>query len=972
MTSLRVPAATYRLQFTSEFGFDEVGALIPYLDALGITDLYASPLLQAREGSEHGYDVTDPRRLDTEVGGRDGFAEMSAALKARGMGLLLDIVPNHMSASTENPWWRDVLRWGPHSVHAAKFDIDWEAKQEPGTPAGKLVLPILSAPLAEVLEKGELKLDLEPDGFQIHYHDQHLPVCPDSYQLILTECIQNEVKTPDDRTVERSLASLTEANEGKKSAGVLTKIQTGKRLWELYLDEVQLREFVNRVLGFWNDGASRTQFAELLARQHYRPVYWRDAQHQINYRRFFDISDLVSLRIEDEAVFQAVHGRVLELARAGAVTGLRIDHVDGLHDPEGYLVRLQESLTAHGPDHDSASTTPPAAIKGRSGADFYVIVEKILAANEELPNTWPVSGTTGYDFVNMLNRLFVDGQGLDALDALYKRMTGAQTDFATLVNTQKRQVIHDLFTGEMADLSEELVRLRAQIPQAQEISPEDLEAALTGITTAFPVYRTYTRGFSVTPRDRKYIEEALTEAAWYGDGSEQARAFLRRLLLLEFANDMPEESRHEWLGFVMRWQQFTGPIMAKGFEDTVLYLYNRLISLNEVGGDPAGGRVSVAEFHKRMQARCTHTPHTMNATSTHDTKRSEDVRARINVLSEIPEVWAERVGQWQEWNAPKKPLVAGRPVPENNAELLLYQTLIGAWPLHEAVETEFVKRLKEYLVKASREAKLDTNWLDPNEEYERAISTFTRRILEDSADDRFRQDLRGFVRPVAYYGALNSLAQVVLKVVCPGVPDFFMGSELWDFSLVDPDNRRPVDFEKRIDLLEELQQREVGPTLAEELLAAWDDGRIKLYVTWKALTLRRAQAGLFASGAYLPLEAAGPAEEHMCAQARHTEENWVIAAVPRLPVRMTAGVGTAALPETKAPVGMEFWADSILVLPAAAPTRWRNVFTGETLSSDPAAEINVSPNHVKSAAGARILPLEKVLGTFPVALLIPD
>ncbi len=688
-----------------------------------------------------------------------------------------------------------------------------------------------------------------------------------------------------------------------------------------------------------------------------------------------------------------MHARVLELARAGAVTGLRIDHIDGLHDPEGYLVRLQNNLQAHEPEYSSTSTIAPRAIKNKNKPAFYVLVEKILGADEELPNTWPVSGTTGYDFANILNGLFVDTRGLDLLEAFYTRFTGIETEFSDLVNTQKRLVMQDLFSGEMEDLSEELARLAAQDPQAQDIAPEDLKAALTGITAAFPVYRTYTRGFSVTPVDAEYIEEALAEAASYGDGSEQARAFLRRLLLLEYADHMPDETRNEWLGFVMRWQQFTGPIMAKGFEDTALYLYNRLVSLNEVGGDPAGGSVSLEEFHKRMLARCAHSPQTMNATSTHDTKRSEDVRARINVLSEIPEAWAERVGQWQEWNASKKPLVTGRPVPDNNGELLLYQTLIGAWPLRQAEETDFIKRLKEYLVKAFREAKADTSWLDPDEEYESGLSAFVQRILEDSTYNRFRQDLRDFIGLVAYYGVLNSLAQVVLKVVCPGVPDFFMGSELWNFSLVDPDNRRPVDYEQRIELLKELRQREAGQDLAHELLEGWDNGRIKLYVTWKALELRRAQAALFASGAYLPLNTVGPAQEHLCALARHTEENWVIAVVPRLPLCMTTGGNPAALPETKPPVGAEFWADTVLVLPAAAPARWRNIFTGEIvntveiINSAPAAEGNMISDSVKSSmessmessvknaanpANVQILPLEKVLEAFPVGILIPD
>ncbi len=968
MTELRVPVATYRLQFTTDLGFDEARALIPYLEGLGITDLYASPLFQAQEGSEHGYDVTDPRRLDTGVGGRSGFEELSADLSGRGMGLLLDIVPNHMAASPENPWWRDVLRWGPHSVHAAKFDIEWEEESEPGAAASKLVLPILGAPLAEVLANGEFKLVLGNDGFQIHYYEHHLPVCPKSYHFILAECIQTETKTPGDRAVARVLVALTASIDGEKSATAMTEaVQPGKKIWELYEYDSQAKGFINRVLVFWNGTAGRKRFAELVARQYYYPVYWRDTRNQLNYRRFFDINNLISLRIEDEAVFRAVHARVLELARASAVTGLRIDHVDGLNDPEGYLNRLQDYLAGH---QLANSSTQVVAGKKSGEPNFYVVVEKILKAGEELPHTWPVAGTTGYDFLNEVNGLFVDGQGLDLLTTFYRKIS--PIDFAALVNTQKRKIMFDLFSCEIGSLLEELILLSTQDPEAQNIPAVDLEAALAGVTAAFPVYRTYTRGFCVSPSDRKFIDEALATAARYGDGSEPARAFLSRLLHLEFNDNLPEDVRCSRLSFVMRWQQFTGPIMAKGFEDTALYLYNRLLSLNEVGGDPSAGGLTVSEFHKRMLSRHTYSPHTMNATSTHDTKRSEDMRARINVLSEMPKVWLKRFGQWQVWNAPKKLLVAGRPVPDANSELFLYQTLIGAWPLRAAEEAEFGERLKEYLVKASREAKADTGWLDPNTEYEEAYCNFAVRILEDVTDNSFREDLKRLVKTVAYYGALNSLAQVVLKVVCPGVPDFFMGSELWDFSMVDPDNRRPVDFERCIKLLAGFQNEEVGPALAQDLLQTWDEDRLKLYVTWKALSLRRGNTMLFTYGAYLPLDVAGPAQAHVCALARYAGNNWVVAAVPRLPLRLTVGDGHGVIPDVKPPVGGAVWGDTALSLPAAAPTRWHNVFTGEIISAAPQKNDAAAPNHNNNTSGTQLLAMAEVLKNFPVALLTPQ
>ncbi len=962
MTGLRVPASTYRLQFNSEFGFHEAEALIPYLHALGITDLYASPLLQAREGSEHGYDVTDPRRIDPHVGGRKGFTELSAALRAHGMGLLLDIVPNHMAANAENPWWRDILRWGQHSGHAAKFDINWQADRgKPGAEAGKLILPILGSPLADVFSKEEFKLALGADGLEIVYKEHHLPLCPASYGMVLAEPLAEKVKTRTGTATTGAPAVLTEAIGRAASKGTRKEAApTGKRLWELYHDEEEVRGFLDVVLHFWNHGAGRKRFHELLAAQHYRPAFWKETGQRLNYRRFFDINDLVTLRIEDEEVFRAVHGRVLEMVREGTVTGLRIDHVDGLYDPEAYLLRLQKYLAAREPERENSTATvePPgtgqAAVHSPGRRAFYVVVEKILGKGETLPTAWPVAGTTGYDFLNSLNGLFVDTPGLEQLDSFYAQISGHQADFAAIIYEQKKLVMRELFTGEIAELSEMLVLLAAADAQGKGLNPDDLAAALVDVTAALPVYRTYIREFSVTSRDRQYIEAALQQAARYGNSSAPARAFLRRLLLLEFPAEMPQGAQQKWLAFVMRWQQFSGPIMAKGFEDTALYVHNRLLSLNEVGGDPAGGSVTVEEFHRHMLARRADMPYTMNATSTHDTKRSEDVRARLNLLTEIPDIWAERVRQWQRWNAAKKPLLGGQPVPDGNTEIFLYQTLIGAWPLNSAEEGAFRERLIGYLVKASREAKIHTNWLEPDEVYEQALLTFARNILDDSnGENLFKEDLLRLVKPLAYYGAFNSLSQLVLKIVSPGVPDFYMGNELFLYNLVDPDNRRPVDFKQRKELLTELQQREPEAELAQELLQTWEDSRLKLYITWKALELRRSRPWLFNCGAYIPLEATGACREHICALARYADGNWVLAAVPRLPLRLVRRVNPAALTELKAPTGRECWADTLLQLPPAAPERWQNIFTGEILS-----------------AKRQRLPLAEVLGFFPVALSV--
>lgn len=861
MSAPRIPTATYRLQFNEGFRFRDAAALVSYLAALGITDLYASPLLQARRGSLHGYDVTDPTRLNEALGGEEGFAVLAAELQRYGMGLLLDIVPNHMAAGSENPWWRDVLRHGPDSPYAAFFDIDWRPRR-PGL-HGKVLLPILEAPYGTVLENGEIRVVLAGDGPWAVYHEHRLPLSPASFDRLASASFPNE------------------------------------RL-RLPADDLD----------------------RLLAEQSYRLAYWRTGTEELNYRRFFDVTDLAGVRMDDENVFEAAHALVFELVRRGTVTGLRIDHIDGLYAPRRYLESLQGRLA--GPD---------------GGRNFYVVTEKILGEAEDLPGDWPVYGTTGYDFLNLVNELFIDGSGMADLEALYTRFTGLAADFDTLVYEQKKRVTEILFPGEVRALAWRLGLLAEADRHGRDLTLSELERGLVGVTACLPVYRTYIDGFTVAERDRDYIERAVEEAVRRNPAVTRAAGFLRRVLLLRFPPGLPAEQRRLWLDFVMRWQQFTGPAMAKGFEDTVLYIYNRLVSLNEVGGRPATRGTPVAEFHRRNAARGRRWPHTLNATSTHDTKRSEDVRARINVLSEIAGSWAERVERWSRWNSERKPVVDGAPVPDGNMELLLYQTLIGAWPLREAEVPAFRERLLEYLVKAAREAKVHTSWLDPDDRYEKALQAFASSILEPDSGNRFLQDFKEFQKVTAFYGALNSLAQVLLKAASPGVPDFYQGTELWHMYLVDPDNRRPVDFGLRARFLAGLAEEEARGrlALAGRLLSGWDDGRVKLYVTYKTLTFRRAHAALFAKGEYIPLEAAGPAGEHVCAFARRHGDDWALVAVPRLAarLRLERAPRSGGLPETAFPLGEAAWGDTVLLLPGGAPGRWHNVFTGEVVAGEP-------------------------------------
>ncbi|MGB9803784.1 malto-oligosyltrehalose synthase, partial [Desulfofundulus sp.] len=579
-----------------------------------------------------------------------------------------------------------------------------------------------------------------------------------------------------------------------------------------------------------------------------------------------------------------------------------------------------------------------------AGGSFYVVVEKILTGDEELPPDWPVHGTTGYDFMNMLNALFVSGEGLAALEEIYRRASGNKPDFNAVVYACKKKVLQELFAGEMRALACQLDAVTASDRHGRDLSLKELELALVELTACLPVYRTYTREQLVSTRDRNLIVQAAEVAGKLHPELKRALAFLRRVLLLE----VPDPSAA--LKFAMRWQQFTGPAMAKGFEDTALYRYNRLISLNEVGGNPASPGISVEEFHRYNQEKRERWPHTMNATSTHDTKRSEDVRARINILSEIPHLFAERLEHWQKMNQHKKPAVKGRPVPGGNMELFIYQTLLGAWPLEEGEVTSFKQRLRSYLIKAAREAKTWTSWLNPDPVYEEALLKFVEAILDPEEGNGFLKDFLEFQKIIAFYGALSSLAQVLLKITSPGVPDFYQGTELWNFSLVDPDNRRPVDFPLRVRLLSELQEREkqCGPlSLAEELLSTWPDGRLKLYLTYKALHFRRNHRRLFQAGEYIPLAATGPRHRHVCAFARRAGDDLFLVAVPRLLAQLTPHPT-----ELKPPLGEKIWGETALAMPFQAAGHWTNVFTGERIQTE-----------------GENLPLAKVFSHFPVALL---
>jgi (1->4)-alpha-D-glucan 1-alpha-D-glucosylmutase len=947
MSSLRIPSATYRLQFNEGFRFEDARALVSYLHQLGISDLYASPILTAQKGSTHGYNIADPSNLNPELGTEEEFEALVQELKGYGMGLLLDIVPNHMAASPENPWWADVLENGQDSPYAAFFDINWNPPDS--ALKNKVLLPILGSPYRQALEKGGFILSLEDTGLFIHYRGYRLPLEVKSYGLLVSHRLNTlETTLGAAHPLLKRLKQLVNAIERLPSYDSEHPEKVRKRyrerqalkeeLLSLVTASPEVKMFLLENIALLNgkkgDPRSFELLDRLLAQQAYRLAFWETAREQINYRRFFDISDLIGVRVEDPRVFAKRHALILRLVQEGKVTGLRIDHADGLYDPLQFLSRLQRQIT-------------PEEGTGRLPS-FYIIVEKILLSDEVLPEEWPVLGTTGYDFLNGVNAFFVDREGVQAIDASYSRFIGAQVTFNDVVHEKKKQVMKELFASEVKTLGHQLACL-AQQADTSTPSPEELMNATVEVTACLPIYRTYVRTLKVSPRDRRYLECATQEARRRNPALEAtALDFLKRVLLLDFPPAFSSEQKKAWLNFVLRWQQWTGAVMAKGFEDTALYNYNRLASLNEVGGDPAHTGLSVDEFHRFNRSRRVHFPHTLNATSTHDIKRSEDVRARINVLSEIPEEWERRLTRWSQWNQPKKRRLNGMPVPEPNMEVLLYQTLVGAWPLSQEEVPEFKQRLKSYMVKAVREAKVFSNWLKPNPEYEDALLKFVESILETSDQNEFLPDFLQFEKQIAYYGFLNSLAQVLLKTTSPGVPDFYQGMELWNLSLVDPDNRRPVDFQRRIKLLDELTQQEARgqQSLIQQILKSWEDGRVKLYLTYKALNFRKSHRELFLDGDYIAIQTHSQRQEHVCAFGRRKAELWALVAIPRLLTRLIRA-GTL-------PLGQQVWGDDFLILPADAPQRWFNVLTNET---------------IELAGVAKTLPLSRVFGVFPVALL---
>ncbi|MEW6141115.1 MAG: malto-oligosyltrehalose synthase [Thermodesulfobacteriota bacterium] len=926
-----VPLSTYRIQFQAEFTFSHCITILGYLTDLGISHIYASPIFRARPGSTHGYDICSHSEINPELGGEKQLEQLTEARRERRLGWIQDIVPNHMAVSGDNRMLVDVFENGPASKYFSYFDIDWNHPDE--GMRGRMLAPFLGKFFGETLQDGEIQLGYDLDGFFVKYYDLRLPVRLDSYIFILTQGLRGlrdrlGREHPDFIKLQGVLYNVKTLGGTETEEERYAQISFIKRmLFDLYRSSRAIADHVDTTIARFNTESSPSGgsdlLAELLSEQFYRLSYWKVASDEINYRRFFSINDLISLRVEEEEVFDHVHRGVLSRVRDGSFDGLRVDHIDGLYNPTAYLDRLRQEA-----------------------GDAYLVVEKVLAASEELPKQWQVHGTTGYDFLNMVCGLFVPRKNEKAFERLYTRFTGLRLHFRDLVPEKKRLMIERHMEGDVDNLARLVKSASSRDRYGFDITLKAMKQAIVEVLVHFPVYRTYLSADLQNPEECRHIARTLAVCKEKNPHLVNELSFLERFLLLRYPKYLSAEDKEQRVRFAMRFQQFTGPLMAKGFEDTALYVMNRLLCLNEVGGWPDRFGVTPQELHEFFSRRNTQWPASINATATHDTKRGEDARMRLAALSELPGEWQAALTKFSKINARKKRRLGRVNAPDRNDEYFLYQTLIGAWPYGDFDMEAFLDRLKEYLVKSVREARTHTGWIKPDLGYEEAFLRFAEDVVTPSPDNAFLGEFLPFQRRVAHLGVINSLSQTLIKITAPGVPDFYQGTELWDLSFVDPDNRRPVDFPLRQSLLSDIRRSfQARPReLLQEMLARPDDGRVKLFLIDQALCVRGSHAELFQRGEYRPVSFRGEHRDRLFGFARVLPgREGCITIVPRLVAPLVEG--------EEFPLG-EVWRDTEIILPTPIPYAVADAITGR-----------------KSTVSQSILASE-VLSEFPVALLV--
>jgi (1->4)-alpha-D-glucan 1-alpha-D-glucosylmutase len=976
----RIPVSTYRLQLTKDFKFKQAHGITPYLKKLGISDCYSSPILKARRGSTHGYDVIDHQEINRELGSLSEFNQWISRLHSYDMGFLLDIVPNHMAISDENRLFLDVLEYGPFSKYSDFFDIDWNPSY-PLDLKNRLILPILGTTVEEALTNHSISFTFSNGEFGLQVYSMKLPLTPQSYARIL-RYIKRKLQSAHFVRVNalRKLDRIADGFEklpNSLSSGIKESIYpfrfASKKkgdLTRLCLTHPDMSRAMHQALNEFQNSVRDDGYDEiknLLREQFFKLEFWKNAINIVNYRRFATVNDLIAIREERPTVFEEAHEFIFNLITSRKIDGLRVDHVDGLYDPADYLSRLQKNCRRN--FRISNNNTSVADHR----KTFYVIVEKILGEGENVPRNWSTNGTTGYEFLCDLNSIFVDSFNSSKFDRIYSNfVSGQNTNFERIVESCRRKIVDSSMQSELMRLTNLFFWIGKDLHDSNYASKEDVKEAIREVAISFPVYRTYSSS-QVSARDSRYVEESINSARVHfsrkGKTTNKYNRILneiRAVLLFDYPRNISQDQRDKWRSFVMRFQQFTAPIAAKGIEDTAFYVYNRLTSLNEVGGNPRKFGISIEEFHKRNLDRLATHPHTLLTTSTHDTKRSEDVRARINVLSEIPDQWNEALLSWSNLNRSKKRIVGEEEEwPSKNDEYLLYQTMLGVWPLRkvnkEEEREELIQRISSYMKKAVKEAKLKTSWTDPNLEYERALDEFIKSILDSprstktSGSREFISSFEKFQKQVSYYGMLNSLSQLLIKLTSPGIPDIYQGNEIWDFSLVDPDNRRPVDFELRSKMLSSLERRIKSAKSALEILARnlvsnMDSGLIKMYVLHQGLKFRNEHEKLFKNGTYVPLVAKGPKSEHVFAFMRKTQDDECIVVATRLFVSL--------LNSKKYHNAKNIWKDTSVVLPKGKRDHsYSDIFTGR--------KIEVARDQEANA----ILHLSSVLDEFPIALI---